>query len=193
MTTDRTLPEVALGRGARRSDRSDARRRRDTSGAPAGASSAQATAARLARPRGAALLTTPARAGVLIGVSAAVYAVSLAAVGGFQAQADAETSARNQAAMDAVLQVRAANDALEAAVKDADTRTRALGAQYTSVTQDMATYQDQLARLSALVAKVQGSAAALNGSVSLPTVTIHGAVGGGGGGVVTTTTASGKA
>ncbi|HEY4752517.1 MAG TPA: hypothetical protein VIH37_04475 [Candidatus Limnocylindrales bacterium] len=153
--------------------------------------SALAKAAKLAKPRGAAVMTVPARASVLIGVSAAVYAVTLSSVAGLQAQAQAETAAQNQVGIDAVARARAANDALESVVKTADARARALVAEYNGVGQDMSAYQAQLASLSALVAKVQGSAAALNTKIQLPTVSMHGAVGGGGG-VVTTTTASGK-
>lgn len=152
-------------------------------------------AARLARRRGDALLSTTTRAGMLIGVSAAIYAVSLATISGLQAQSQTEAAAQDQPAIDAVAQAQAANDALEAAIRDADARTRALAAEYDTVSTDMTAYQAQFAQLSALVAKVQGSAAKLNANFKLPAVTMHGAVGGGGGGgtvVVTTTSASGK-
>ena len=193
MTTDRVLPEVVLPSGARAQTRPAPK---ETAGGSEPGSAdppaAHAKAATLAKPRNAALVTTPARAGVLIGVSAAVYAVTLATVAGLQTQAQADTAAQNQVGIDAVAQAKAANDALEAAVKDADAKVRELGGQYTAVSQDMSTYQAQLVRLSALVARIQGSAAALNANFKLPTVTMHGAVGGGGGGVVTTTSASGK-
>jgi hypothetical protein len=177
VTTDRVLPEVEPARPRQ--------------GESAGTPSALARAAKLAKPRRAAVMTTSARASVLIGVSAAVYAVTLSSVAGLQAQSQTETAAQNQVGIDAVAQARAANDALESAVTSADARARALVADYNGVSQDMSAYQAQLTSLSALVAKVQGSAAALNTKIQLPTVTMHGAVGGGGG-VVTTTTASGK-
>jgi hypothetical protein len=159
---------------------------------PEGTPSALAKAAKFAKPRGVAVMMMPARASVLIGVSAAVYAVTLSSVAGLQAQTQTDTAAQNQVSIDAVAQARAANDALESAVKAADARARALVDQYNGVSQDMSAYQAQLASLGALVAKIQGSAAALNTKIQLPTVTMHGAVGGGGGGVVTMTTASGK-
>ncbi len=160
-------------------------------GAPAAAT---ARAARLARPRGQALLSTPARAGMLVGVSAAIYAVTLAAVAGLQSQSQADAAAQNQPAIDAVAQAKAANDALEAAIGAADARARALAGEYNAMSTDMTATQAQFAQLSALVAEIQGSAAKLNANFTLPTVTMHGAIGGGGGGgtVVTTTTASGK-
>ncbi len=162
---------------------------------PDAPAAALARAARLAKPRGEALLTTTTRAGMLVGVSAAIYAVSLAAVAGLQAQTQADVAAQNQPAIDAVAQAKAANDALEAAIQDADARARALTADYGAVSKDMTAYQAQFAKLSDLVAKIQGSAAKLNSSFTLPTVTMHGAISGGGSSttvVVTTTTASGK-
>ncbi len=93
------------------------------------------------------------------------------------------------------------NDALEAAIVKADGATRALTAEYTTTSQDVAAYQARLDELAKLVAEVQGSAAALPTRISLPSVSMHGAVGsasaggGGGGGrapaVRTTTKASG--
>jgi hypothetical protein len=153
-----------------------------------------AKAARLARPRGEAFLSTGARAGMLLGASAAIYAVSLAGVAGLQAQTQADAVALTQPAIDAVAQARAANDGLEAAIGDADARLQALVSDYGSLRADMSTYQTRFAQLSALVAKIEGSAALLNGSFKLPTVTMHGAIAGGGSStvVVTTTSASGK-
>ena len=203
MTTDRILPEVGAPSPSttRPVDATGAAHARGATPAAAGPSaasrlsgrsSALAMAARHAKPRSAALMTMPARAGVLFGVSAAIYAVTLTSIAGMQAQTEADAAARNQPAIDAVARARAANDALEAAIKDADARVRTMGGQYNSVSQDVAAYQAQLAGLSALVAKIQGTAAALKTTIQLPTVTMHGAVGGGGGGVVTTTAASGK-
>ncbi len=164
--------------------------RPQASAAPVAATS---RAAQFARPRGEALLSTATRAGMLVGVSAAVYAVLLAAVTGLQSQSQAEVAAQNQPAIDAVAQAKAANDALETAIQDADARARALASEYDGVTTDMTAYQAKFAQLSALVAQVQGSAAKLNAHFTLPAVSMHGAIGGGGGTVVvTTTTASGK-
>ncbi len=153
-----------------------------------------ARAARLARPRGEALLSTTTRAGMLVGVSAAVYAVSLAGVSGLQAQSQADVAAQHQPAIEAVAQAKAANDALEAAIQDADARARALTADYGAVSKDMTAYQAQFAQLSDLVARIQGTAAKLNASFKLPTVSMHGAISGGTSSttVVTTTSASGK-
>lgn len=161
--------------------------------ASAAAGSATAKAARLVKPRGEAVLSTTTRAGMLIGVSAAVYAVSLAGVAGLQAQTVADAAAENQPAIDALGQAKAANDALAASISDADGRIRALAAQYNSMGQDMAAYQARLDQLGTLVSTIRGSAAAMSAKITLPSVSIHGSIGGGGGGtVIVTTTASGK-
>ena len=152
-----------------------------------------AAVARHAKPRGDALLSTATRAGVLIGVSAAVYAVSLATVAGLEAHTQSQAVAAAQPQLDAIASAKAANDEVDAAIRDADARLRALASDYNAASTDMATYQAQFQQLSALVAKIQGSAAAMNANFKLPSVTIRGAAGGGGSSVVVTTTSgSGK-
>src|SRR5512144_406085 len=101
MTTERVLPAVALPAPARPA--TAVRRPRVVA------------SARVAR-RNEAWLTTPARAGMLIGASAAVYAVTLAGVSGLQSQSDAELVARRQPWMDQLAETRAANDRLEATI-----------------------------------------------------------------------------
>ena len=172
-----------------------------TSAAPVGIATTSplvARAARLARRRGDPLLSSATRAGMLVGVSAAVYAVSLATIAGLQAQTQLDAAARQQPAIDAVARAKAANDSLQAAIETADARVRALATQYQSVSSGMAGYQARLAELSQLVSRAEGSAAKLNANFALPAVTMHGTIsagsvgGGGGSAVVTTTTASGK-
>lgn len=152
-----------------------------------------AAAARLAKPRGDALLSTATRAGVLIGVSAAVYAGSLATVAGLEAHSQSQAAAGAQPALDAIASAKAANDKMEAAIQDASVRLQSLASDYNAASTDMAAYQARFQQLSALVAKIQGSAAAMNANFKLPSVTIRGAVGGGGGTtVVTISGGSGK-
>jgi hypothetical protein len=132
---------------------------------------------------------------VLVGVSAAIYAVSLASVAGLEAQTQAQAAAEVQPALTTLASTTAANDKMDAAVKDAAARLTQLAHDYNSTSTDMAAYQAQFNQLSTLVAKIQGSAAAMNANFKLPTVTMRGAIGSGGGGgstVVTTTAASGK-
>ena len=163
MTTERVLPAVAVQAPAR------PRHLREPVAGPM---------ARPARPmvrRREAVLTTPTRAGMLIGASAAVYAVTLAGVSVMQADADAAIAARRQPYLEAVAAARSANDALEAAVVRIDGEVRALADQYAAVGQDVAAYQARLDELASLVATVQGSAAALPTRISLPTVSVRSA------------------
>jgi len=124
------------------------------------------------------LLSTPARAGMLLGVSAAVYAVTLAGVAGQQAGSDAALAAARAPDLAAVDTARAANDALEARVRAADRATRDLAHAYDGTAADAADYQARLDELTALVAEVRGSAAALPNRIPLPAVVIHGSIGG---------------
>ena len=125
-----------------------------------------------------AILTTPARAGMLVGASAAVYALTLAGISGLQAEADATVAAARAPYQDVLAQTRAANDELEAGVLKADAEIRALVATYGKVGTNVETYRARLDTLAALVAEVQGSAAALPTRIKLPTVTMRGATAG---------------
>jgi uncharacterized protein YlxW (UPF0749 family) len=136
------------------------------------------TSIRTATAKRAAILDTPARAGMLIGISAAVYAVSLAGVAGLQFQTQTATAAAQAPMLAALDRTRAANDALEATLIAADARARALEGEYASVGTNAAAFQRQLDDLASLVADVKGSAAALPTTISLPTVKAHGAVSG---------------
>ena len=118
----------------------------------------------------------PARAGMLLGASAAVYAVTLAGVSALQSSSDAAIAARRQPYVDAVTATRATNDTLEAALLAADAEARALASEYAAVGANVAEYQARLDSLAALVAEVEGSAAALPSRIALPSVTARGAI-----------------
>ena len=141
-----------------------------------------------------ALLDTPSRAAMLIGVSAAVYAVSLAAVAGLQFRTETATAEAQAPMVAAVERTRAANDALESMLLAADAKASALEAEYANAGTDAAAFQARLNELAALVAQVKGSAATLPTAISLPTVKAHGAVAGSGRAPATSgvTSASGK-
>ncbi len=158
--TGTSLPQRRSGHGA------DERGSVPTAGAKAGVRPVSAR-------RGQAWLTTPARAGMLLGASAAVYAVSLAGMSLLQASSDADLAASRQPYMDAVARARAANDRLEAAITKADADARALVAAYAAAGDDVAAYEARLDKLASLVADVQGSAAALPTRISLPKVTVR--------------------
>ena len=132
--------------------------------------------ARTARPltvRREAILSAPARAGMLFGVSAAVYAVTLAGVAGLQAESEAAASAARAPHLDTLTQTRAANDALEAKVLAADAQVRALAGTYATIGTEVEAYQARLDALALLVADVEGSAAALPDRIRLPSVSMR--------------------
>jgi hypothetical protein len=113
---------------------------------------------------------------MLLGASAAVYAVTLAGIATLQASDDAALAARRQPWVDQVTELRATNDALEQALLQADADARWLATQYDATSGDVAAYQARLDGLAALVAEVEGSAAALPTRIALPKVTMRGAV-----------------
>lgn len=141
------------------------------------ARAAQGAAARVAARRSEAILSTPARAGMLLGASAAVYAVTLAGVSGLQAQQDAAVIAARQPSVDRIAAVRAANDSLEASLVAIDAKARTLASDYAAAGGDISSYQARLDELAGLVATIQGSAAALPTRIALPSVSMHGKVG----------------
>jgi hypothetical protein len=180
MTSQRVLPAVSLPDPGLPHPRGAAAPARPTLLPPGAVRTERAARPVTARPaRREALLTTPARAGMLIGVSAAIYAVSLATVSGLQYQSEADLASQHQPMLETIAQARAANDALEATVMAADARAQALAADYAAAGGDVAAYQAKLDDLAKLVAKVRGSAAALSTRINLPSVSVHGAIGGG--------------
>jgi hypothetical protein len=162
--TDRTLPAIAFPVPSR----------------SAGARTARHVALPVERPHEAPartptrrkdpLLTTSARAGMLIGASAAVYAVTLAGVAAFQSQDDASLVAQGRPIMDAVAQRRAANDQLEATLAALNDRLTNLGASYEATGQSVSSYEARLAALGSLVTQVNGSVTVAPTRISLPTV-----------------------
>lgn len=166
MVTERVLPAIALpvpGRLGRERPAAPVQRARPT---------ATAHSARRSEP----LLTTPARAGMLIGASAAMYAVTLAGVSALQSGSDAEAIARRQPWVDRVTESRAANDELEASLGAAVVQAKALADEYAATGEAVASYEARLDALAALVAEVEGTAAALPSRISLPSVTVRGTI-----------------
>ena len=118
-------------------------------------------------------LTMPARAGILLGASAAVYAVSLAAVAGLQSHADAEVAAERRPAIEGVAAARAAADALDCRLRAADAALHDLAAGYQQTGGDVDAFSARLDVLAGLVDDVEGSAAALPTRIHLPTVSVR--------------------
>jgi hypothetical protein len=177
MTTERVLPAVSLPIPAARGARPDLPRSSRPALSHEVASQTRRRAREATGTRSQPFLTMPARAGMLVGATAAVYAVSLAAVAGLQAMDDVETAALRQPYLDEVVAARATNDALETRLRDADSAARALAAAYGDTVEDVAAFQARLDSLAALVAEVEGSAAALPDRIRLPSVSMRGPVG----------------
>ena len=124
------------------------------------------------------LLSTPARAGLLLGASAAVYAVTLSAVTGWQSDTSGATAAARASGMNDVTRARAVNDRMQATVDALDAQARDLVDAYHTAADQTVANEARLDELTALVAQVRGTAAALPARIPLPVVSMHGAVGG---------------
>ena len=172
--TERALPAVGVGV-----------RSRPLGGATVGPLARPAAGA-VARPAAAGketILSTPARAGMLLGALAAIYAVTLAGISGLQAESEAAVAVARAPYLQDLAATRAANDAMQARIDKADAEIRALVATYGDVGSNVTTFQARLDSLAALVADVQGSAAALPARIKLPSVTtVRVSRSGGGGG-----------
>jgi hypothetical protein len=174
--TERALPSIGVGirpRPAAEAQPGPSSRSRGSQVADAPASTAADRAAALRRET---ILFTPARVGMLLGASAALYAVTLAGVSALQAQDDAALAASRTPYLDALAEARAANDVLEARIQAANARIAGLITTYDAVGSDVEAFQTRLDELATLVADVRGSAAALPARIKLPTVSMRGAV-----------------
>jgi hypothetical protein len=177
--TERALPAIGVGVA-----------RRPVAGTAERPVAVPRAADRPAVVRHEAILSMPARAGMLLGASAAMYAATLAGISVLQSRDDASLAATREPLLQAVAETRAANDALAARIQAANGAVTALITDYAATGADVAAYQAQLDSLAALVAEVQGSAAALPARIKLPTVSIRGPISSGGGGAAPKT--SGK-
>lgn len=106
-----------------------------------------------------------------LGLSAGVYAVSLAAVTALQAQSEAAVVTDRAPAAQAIAGLSAANDRLEArAGLIGQTYEQATGA-YDRLGQTLADVEAQLAGLADIVGTVNGASLALPDRVALPSIT----------------------
>ncbi len=179
--TERALPAIGVGV-----------RRRPAAGATESPIAVPRAIDRPTVARHETILSMPARAGMLIGASAAMYAATLAGISVLQARDDASIAATREPLLQAVATSKAANDALAARIQAANGSISALITDYGATGADVAAYQARLDSLAALVAEVQGSAAALPARIKLPTVSIRGPISSGGGGGGSAPKTSGK-
>lgn len=112
----------------------------------------------------------PAHVGILVGLSTGAYALSLAAVTGLQSGTETAIRAEREPVAAAIGNLKAQHDRLDADLMAAKTVYEVAAGTYA---QSGASFQEMEARLGDLavaVAAINGSAAALPGSVRMPAV-----------------------
>jgi hypothetical protein len=118
-----------------------------------------------------ALRRIPAHIAVMLGLSTAAYAVTLAGVAADQSQADAATAAARAPALAAVDSLTRANDDADAALGRADGLLADLGRAYDEAGGRLAALEAALAGFAGSVTEINGVSRALPASVPLPAVT----------------------
>jgi hypothetical protein len=122
------------------------------------------------RSRARSIPSVPPHVGVLVGLSVAGYALSLAGVTGLQATSEAAIVANRAPVAAALDQLVAGHDRLGADLKAAADRYSAAAAQYGVASDRLATYEQSLGSLTKIVAAVDGVAGSMPASVALPPV-----------------------
>jgi hypothetical protein len=114
----------------------------------------------------------PVHLAVMAGAAAGLYAVSLAGVTALQAATDAEVAAARDPIAAAISEQQAQHDRLDAAVGAAAAAYAKAAASYTEVLEALGGHESELAALEGVVAKAEGSAAALvaPARLTLPTI-----------------------
>jgi hypothetical protein len=110
----------------------------------------------------------PRQVVVLVGLSTAAYAGSLASVAALQSAAEASTVAERAPAAAALADAIARNDALAARLRDAASTQAEAAAAYDRLTAQIAAHEKALTSLAAKVAAVDGSSRSLPTSVAMP-------------------------
>ena len=118
--------------------------------------------------RAAAEVKRPYHLGVLLGISAGAYAVSLAGVTWLEASSEAATAAVRAPAAAAIAQVAAQNDRLERAHAGVGERLTATGDDYGAAATLLADLEDQLGTLSATIGAIEGQSLKLPTRIALP-------------------------
>ena len=112
----------------------------------------------------------PAHIGVMLGLSTAAYAVTLAGVAADQSQADAATAAARAPAVAAVDSLSRANDAMDAALGRADGELAAVGRVYDQAGGRLTALEAALAGFAGSVSEINGVSQALPATVPLPRI-----------------------
>jgi hypothetical protein len=115
----------------------------------------------------------PYHLGVAIGLSAGVYATSLAAVTLLQVDQDRSVAADRQPVGDSISLLADHHDSMEADIAAAQTVFEQASSRYASVVSDIGDVHTSVKRLGKTIARIEGTSATLTlpGLVSLPSVT----------------------
>lgn len=113
----------------------------------------------------------PAHIGVFLGLSTGAYALTLAAVTGFQSSTEATARAERAPTIAAVDAIAAVHNSLYQRLDQARAAYEATAGAYSSAGLEVASLEARLADLAAAVSEVNGTASSLPSSVKLPRVT----------------------
>jgi len=116
-------------------------------------------------------LVIPAHLGVILGLSTGAYALTLAAVTGLQASAEATARTERAPTVAAIEDLVAGHDRLGARLDAARAAYESAAGTYADAGIEVADLEARLAELAAAVTQVSGTAASLPTGVKLPPVT----------------------
>lgn len=112
----------------------------------------------------------PLHLAVVVGVSASMYAVSLAAVTGLQSAQNAHIDADHAPVADVVDRLDAANNDLETRLGAAGAAFDASASAFSAVADRVARFEARLKVLAGTVATIHGSSVSLPSSIAIPRV-----------------------
>ena len=115
-------------------------------------------------------IALPAHVGVILGLSTGAYALTVAAVTGLQASAEATARAERAPTIAAIDVMTGGHDQLAARLEAARSAYEAAAGAYSTAGLQVADLEARLKALAAAVTEVSGSAAGLPSSVRLPPV-----------------------
>jgi hypothetical protein len=121
---------------------------------------------RRASPAAASASRTPVHVAAALGISAGIYALSLAGVTSLQAATNAQLAADRAPAAEAIAKLKATHDALDAGLARLDNVYAGAASSYSAITRQITDHEQALARLGTQVKAAEGSAS----SLAVPTV-----------------------
>jgi hypothetical protein len=118
----------------------------------------------------------PIHLGIAVGISASLYAVSLAAVTGLQSAQNAQASAASAPLRTSVDQLDSANADLEARLTAARAAFDASAASFSDVVGTVPGFEGRLKALAGTVTKIHGTSVSLPSGAAIPRVSSSGSV-----------------